>query len=157
MNINKVMVDIMESKGRHSMWFTFCDIQQFSVLFKNEDGWYQQERKTVRKFKNWPIFMFIYFSTSTFQRETATSAKTSSGSLSSCAGDVLGISVPIQRCACKKLGVIQCSECSMPGTQQRSTWFGLQGLWEGLAFREQSERFWGSGGLLGREGGNRHS
>ena len=85
--------------------------------------------------------MFIYFSTSTFQRETATSEKASSGSLSSCAGDVLGISAPIQRCACKKLGVVQCSECSMPGTQQLSIRFGLQGLWEGLAFGEQSERF----------------
>ena len=32
------MVDVMQSEGSHSMWFTFRDIQQFSVLFKNEDG-----------------------------------------------------------------------------------------------------------------------
>lgn len=30
------------------------------------------KRKTVKEFKNWPIFMFIYFSTSTFQKEAAT-------------------------------------------------------------------------------------
>lgn len=76
----------MQSEGSHSMWFTFRDIQRFSVLFKNEDGWCQQESKTVRKFKNWPIFMFIYFNTSTFQREKATTEKVPSGSLLSRAG-----------------------------------------------------------------------
>ena len=38
MNINKAIVDVMQSEGSHSTWFTFRDIQRFSVLFKNEDG-----------------------------------------------------------------------------------------------------------------------
>ena len=45
-----------------------------------------------RKFKNWPRFVFIYFNTSTFQREKATTEKVSSGFLLSSAGEVLGIS-----------------------------------------------------------------
>ena len=102
MNINKAIVDVMQSEGSHSTWFTFRDIQRFSVLFKNEDGWCQQESKTVRKFKNWPIFVFIYFNTSTFQREKATTENVPSGFLLSCAGEVLGISGPIQRWACVK-------------------------------------------------------
>ena len=67
--------------------------------------------------------MFIHFSTSIFQRETATVKKASSSCLWSCA-DVLGISVPIQRCGCMKSGVIQGSDHRMPATQSPSTQFG---------------------------------
>ena len=135
----------MQSEGSHSMWFTFRDIQQFSVLFKNEDGWCQQDSRTVRKFKNWPIFVFIYFNTSTFHREKATTEKVSSGSLLSSAGEVLGISGAHPEVGIGQVRVMQFSECRMPGTQPPSAWFDQQWLWEGVAFKEQSERSWGSG------------
>ena len=131
----------MQSEGSHSMWFTFRDIQWFYVLFKNEDGWCQQESKTVRKFKNWPIFVFIYFNTSTFQREKATTENVPSGSLLSCAGHFWA-HPEVGLCPVR---VIQFSECTMPGTQSPSTWFDQQGLWKGATFKEQPERSWGSG------------
>lgn len=85
------MVDVMQSEGSHSMWFTFKVIYSgflFYLKMKMDDV--SKESKTVRKFQNWPIFMFIYFNTSTFQREKATTEKVPSGSLLSRAEAFLG-------------------------------------------------------------------
>lgn len=51
--------------------------------------------------------------------------------------------MPIQRWAWVKSE--WCSLVSAEWTQPPSTWFDQQGLWEGVAFKEQSERSWGSG------------
>lgn len=69
------MVDIRHQEEDTQCSFTSCYIQQFYVLFKNEDGWCQQKRKPVKEFKNWPIFKFLYFNLSAFQREAAITSK----------------------------------------------------------------------------------